>query len=118
MSLLVVFDTCTKPAYYGDVHDLLALPNEGVIRYDYRETHFTDDALQLVRSASNISVLLFYVQRADFVKGDDDPVGPIPLDDSIFVPTRWATVLARFPVEKSSGMRWAFDLKVGGRRAP
>ena len=30
----VIFDTCTHAAYYGDVHEVLALPAGAIVRYD------------------------------------------------------------------------------------
>jgi len=35
--LWAIFDTCTKPHYYQDVHNLLAAPQGWVLRYEYRK---------------------------------------------------------------------------------
>ncbi|ALL13186.1 hypothetical protein AQ619_07360 [Caulobacter henricii] len=95
MSTLVVFDTCTRPQYYADVHQLLALPAGTILRYDYQEKYFSPEALaylrQLTESDCPIDVVLFYGQFEDYVKGSADPKDRM-LDPatSVLIPTRFA----------------------------
>lgn len=100
MSLFVVFDTCTHASYYGDVHEVLALPQGAVIRYEYKRRLFKPDAAQEVeRLASKPSdlpmpVLLMYGEKNNFVQGSGDPPTMLTIADSVFVPTRSANLIA------------------------
>jgi hypothetical protein len=40
----IVFDTCTHARYYSDVHEVLAMPAGGIIRYEYKRSLFKPDA--------------------------------------------------------------------------
>jgi hypothetical protein len=97
MTALVVFDTCTKPNYYADVHQLLALPARSYLRYDYEEKLFTQEAFDVIRKASAaeqpIDVFLFYGQLRSYEKGQPDPEHSIlHPENSFFIPTRYAFV--------------------------
>jgi hypothetical protein len=100
MSFLVVFDTCTHASYYGDVHEVLALPQGAVIRYEYKRRLFKADAAQEVeRLASRPSdlpmpVLLMYGEKNNFVQGSGDPPTMLTTADSVFLPTRSANLIA------------------------
>lgn len=59
----VVFDTCTRPQYYEDVHNLLALPSGATIRYDYRQKYLSADAIVLSSGRQVVPVLLVYAQK-------------------------------------------------------
>ena len=43
-SFWVIFDTGTVPAYYQDVHNILAMPHETIVRYNYKEKYLCDVA--------------------------------------------------------------------------
>ncbi len=46
----VIFDTSTRPQYYQDVHNILALPEGFVYRYDYRTSQMSPSAVQAATS--------------------------------------------------------------------
>lgn len=100
--MLVIFDTCTKPDYYKDVHQVLASPAGAIIRYDYERKLWTDEAQsqaeRLLRSRESIPALLLYGQVRDYTKGAKDPSFMLTYDNAIFIPTRYATVV-NFGVE-------------------
>jgi hypothetical protein len=96
----VVFDTCTHARYYGDVHEVLALPEGSVIRYEYKRSLFKADAAnaldRLVDDPSKLPVdaLLMYGQKRDYKQGEPDPADMLCWNDSFFVPTRSARIVA------------------------
>jgi hypothetical protein len=100
MSLFVIFDTCTHASYYGDVHQVLALPEGAVIRYEYKRSLFKADAAlaidDLTRRPSQLPVpaLLMYGEKTRYVQGSGDPDGMLTPADSVFVPTRSALLVA------------------------
>src|SRR5271168_1601406 len=108
MSFLVVFDTCTHASYYGDVHEVLALPQGAVIRYEYKRRLFKPDAAQAVEGLAltprqlPMPVLLVYGEKNGFVQGSGDPVTMLTLADSVFVPTRSANLIA-VAIDKGAG---------------
>jgi hypothetical protein len=59
----VIFDTSTLRDYYQDVHNLLAMPEGFVIRYEYRTKYLSDEAIKLAESAGARPVLFLYTQR-------------------------------------------------------
>ena len=99
-SFFVVFDTCTHAAYYGDVHQVLALPEGAVIRYEYKRRLFKADAaaeidrLTTHSSELPLPVLLMYGEKHGFKHGDDDPADMLRVADSRFIPTRSAELVA------------------------
>jgi hypothetical protein len=100
LSFFVVFDTCTHARYYGDVHEVLALPQGAVIRYEYKRRLFKHDAAQEVEglalkpSELPMPVLLMYGEKNGFVQGSGDPTTMLTVADSVFVPTRSANLIA------------------------
>lgn len=107
---LVIFDTSTKAPYYKDVHNLLALPAGGILRYDYRRVLITADVLdELPIIKLPIPVLLAYAQSKTFKKGDDDPSPGTAITEMLWIPTRLATL-----VNVSFDEKVEFDLDVGG----
>ena len=100
MAFFVVFDTCTHARYYGDVHEVLALPQGAVIRYEYKRRLFKPDAakavegLALTPSQLPMPVLLMYGEKNGFVQGSGDPATMLTVADSVFVPTRSANLIA------------------------
>ena len=100
MPFFVVFDTCTHARYYGDVHEVLALPQGAVIRYEYKRRLFKPDAafavegLALTPSQLPVPVLLMYGEKSGFVQGSGDPATMLTVADSVFLPTRSANLIA------------------------
>lgn len=98
-TLFVVFDTCTQPEYYRDVHRLLSLPAGTVLRYDYKRYLFSREAsdyLSNVKQADMpLDVILFYGQRADYVRDTPPPQNSPMLSwaRDLFVPTRAARIV-------------------------
>jgi hypothetical protein len=100
MAFFIVFDTCTHASYYGDVHQVLALPEGAVIRYEYKRSLFKADAGSavddLARDPSSLPVpaLLMYGEKRGFVQGSPAPDTMLTRSDSLFVPTRSANLVA------------------------
>ena len=100
MPFFVVFDTCTHPRYYGDVHEVLSLPEGAAIRYEYKRRLLTEAAAReietLAQNPSYLSVdaLLLYGQKNHFSHGDAEPDSMLRQADSTFVPTRSAHLVA------------------------
>jgi hypothetical protein len=115
----VVFDTAARPdrpAYYRDVHDVLAYPVGGIVRYTYRDDYHSADArAQAVRAAENPDfgrdeVLVVYAQTRDYKTGNASP-GPNTPSDSMF----WvATRLGRMERIWRAGNNFDFDFTVKG----
>ena len=106
----VMFDTSTKPDYYLDVHNLLALPNGATIRYDYRENHIAASALVEARAQRKGIILLIYAQHAAFQKGGEDHKGVLPYDGALWI----ATQVASLSHIRNEGNRFYFDLELSG----
>ena len=68
----VIFDTCTRPEYYQDVHNILALPKNSIIRYNYNEKYLDKLAEQIVQNSNQFPehVLLVYGEFDDYKKGN------------------------------------------------
>lgn len=100
MSFFVVFDTSTHAAYYGDVHQVLALPEGAVIRYEYKRRLCQGDAARAIEALVQIPaqlpmpVLLMYGEKMGFAQGDKDPETMLSENDSVFIPTRSASLVA------------------------
>jgi hypothetical protein len=68
--LFVVFDTCTHARYYSDVHEVLAMPEGGIIRYEYKRSLCKPDAAAALDALCNspsalpVDMLLMYGQSA------------------------------------------------------
>jgi len=96
----VVFDTSTHARYYGDLHEVLALPEGAVIRYEYKRYLFKPNAAAaldaLVDDPSGLPVdaLLMYGQKRSYRQGEPDPKEMLRWGDSVFVPTRSARIVA------------------------
>jgi hypothetical protein len=118
----VVFDTSTHARYYGDVHEVLALPEGGMIRYEYKRHLFKPNAAAaldaLVDDPSRLPVeaLLMYGQKRSYRQGERDPTEMLRWDDSVFVPTRSARIVAvaREPGADARSDVLHFHLKMRG----
>lgn len=108
----VIFDTCTRPSYYLDVHNLLASPEGAVLRYEYRETWLADSAVAAATHPDQapLAILLVYAERRDFQRGDPDPDAGTPSTEMAWVGTRFGEMLA-IPTQ---GDKFFFDFKVLG----
>jgi hypothetical protein len=107
VTFFVVFDTSTHPRYYGDVHEVLSLPEGAVIRYEYKRKLFGAAAATeietLARNPSYLPTpaLLMYGEKRGFVHGAPDPTTMLRPADSVFIPTRSAHLVA-VSVEKAA----------------
>ena len=96
----IVFDTSTHARYYGDVHEVLALPAGAIVRYEYKRSLCKTTAAaaidRLVADPGQLPVpaLLMYGQKRDFQQGQADPAEMLRWQDSVFVPTRSARIVA------------------------
>ena len=110
----IIFDTCTRPEYYRDVHNLLALPYGSTISYDYRDKYLS---LTAKTAASNPEtapsrILLIYAQWNQYRRGGDNPPRSTPSSEMLWVPTRLAEMQLIPPPE--GGTNFFFDFKVLG----
>jgi hypothetical protein len=66
----IIFDTCTRPEYYQDVHNILALPKNSIVRYNYNIKYL--DSLSekyLENDEFPKKVLLMYGEFDGYQKG-------------------------------------------------
>jgi hypothetical protein len=122
-ALFIVFDTCTHPAYYGDLHELLALPPGAILRYEYKRYLFRADAatrleqfIKSERSDEHLDALLMYGQKKLYSKGEADPATMLTWNDSVFVPTRSAKIVnaACITAVNPSDDKFHFHLQLRG----
>ena len=98
-SLFVIFDTCTHAAYYGDVHEVLALPAGAIVRYEYKRYLFKPEAAATLDGFANAptglpaDTLLMYGEKRSYRKGAKDPQEMLRWKDSVFTPTRSARIV-------------------------
>src|SRR5689334_5840571 len=85
----VIFDTCTRPEYYQDVHNLLALPRDVLLRYEYRSKYLSPAAIQAATNPNTapLWVLLVYAQWALYKKDAPDPPPDTPDSQMLWIPT-------------------------------
>lgn len=107
----VIFDTCTVPDYYLDVHKLLAFPKDATIRYNYREKYLSPPA---VTASLNPAIapkfgLVLYAQRKGFRKGDGTPATGTIFPEMLWLPTRIVEMLC---IPARDGETFNYDLKV------
>lgn len=92
----VIFDTCTRPEYYQDVHNLLALPKGSIITYNYNKKYCDDLSLDYAKLGEYPkTVLLIYNQFEEYKRGETHEVfkGLIKAKGkSFYIPTRFATI--------------------------
>jgi len=68
----VIFDTCTRPEYYQDVHNILALPPKSIVRYNYNVKYLDNLSAKYADSAEfPKKVLLLYGEFNQYEKGTD-----------------------------------------------
>ena len=109
----VIFDTSTRPEYYRDVHNLLALPKGAVMRYEYRDKYLSERALRLAvdTAAAPTKVLLIYGQKPGFHRGDDNAKAKAPAKELEWVCTRFGTMRE---IPATNGANFFFDFSVEG----
>jgi hypothetical protein len=116
----VIFDTSTLPEYYNDVHNIIALPRDHVVTYDYSIKHVSSDAVGILRAFNSgnpkptIRVILAYVQAVAYKKGaGSDSSDPIP-EPTFATLTRLAKVIAVRETKNDDGARFYIDLQLQG----
>ena len=105
----IIFDTCTRPQYYQDVHNILALPEGSIYRYEYRVSHMSPLAIQAATSQMQGKALLVYAQANHYRKGDPSPATETPTEKILWVATRLAEVTL---IPSQEGETFYFDLKL------
>jgi hypothetical protein len=112
----VIFDTCTRPDYYADVHKLIALPPGWILRYDYRRKYLGQQAEEAIfgNAYQPNDALLIYAQSKSYSRGSEELSDQVP-DDMVFCPTRLAEIAL---IPTPDGERAYFDIKVGGYPSP
>jgi hypothetical protein len=118
----VVFDTCTHARYYSDVHEVLAMPEGGIIRYEYKRSLIKPDASAALEALCNnpsalpVDALLMYGQKRNYRQSEPDPTEMLRWRDSDFIPTRSALVVAvaRVPGAESASDVLHFHLQMKG----
>jgi hypothetical protein len=114
---LIIFDTCTLPEYYDDVHKILSLPRGHVVTYDYSAGNIEKEALTILNNVTGSKekrrVLLAYVQANEYKKGDANPEGILP-ENSFATLTRLAELIAVRPLTNNNKTRYYLDLHLLG----
>jgi hypothetical protein len=114
---LVIFDTCQRPEYYQDLHNLLALPAGTIVRYEYRSKYIADDALDLFEQGkvSGVDVLLAYAEYSGYSRGDGVTYAPKHDETKAIVSTRIAKVVSSQPLSGTQGnLKYTIDLELAG----
>ncbi len=107
----VIFDTCTIPEYYLDVHKLLAFPRDATLRYNYKEKYLSPSAVTASLNPSTAPKfgLLFYAQRNPFHRGDGTPATGTIFNEMLWIPTRIVEMLC---IPARDGETFNYDFKV------
>lgn len=93
----VLFDTAARsdrPVYYRDVHNVIAMPRNSVIRYTYREKYLSAEAVAWAVQAADghgqekRPVVAVYCQKPDYVRRSDSPQEDVSTDDLLWCATR------------------------------
>lgn len=71
----VIFDTSQHSKYFGDVHNLLALPAGATLKYDYNEAQFTSNALARVEVPGAPALFVYSQYDAAYTRsnGQSEP---------------------------------------------
>lgn len=120
----VIFDTCTKPEYYRDLHTVLSAPADTIVRYSYRRKYLSKDADKLAsdwrdpsppwymrRPATEYpqTVLLIYGQIQGFKHDADFDAAVDSGKPKIWIPTRFGDLVN---VEQARD-EFYFDIRLG-----
>jgi hypothetical protein len=115
---LIIFDTCTLPEYYNDVHKILSFPRGHVVTYDYSASHIDAEALAmlkpLVGSREKRRVLLAYMQANEYKKGDPSPDAEVLPENAFATLTRLAELVAVRELTNNNKTRYYLDLRLLG----
>jgi hypothetical protein len=111
----VIFDTCTRPEYYQDVHNLVALPSGASIRYEYRDKYLSKAAIDALGNDqwTPQPVLLVYGQWNNYQRGGNRP-HPTPAQEMVWLSTR----IGEMQLIVREGDNFFFDIKVGDYPRP
>jgi len=85
----VIFDTSQYPAYYRDVHDLIAAPKGYVLRYQYRDALLAESAWEHVQANRELPILFLYAQKSSEYRREETK--SLPSNDNaptLFILTR------------------------------
>jgi hypothetical protein len=110
-SYWVIFDTCARPAYYLDVHNILALPRGYIYRYNYKKSQISDAAWTHATKFAEapVRILLVYCQYVGHRQGNDLSI--VPKDcEKIWIGTRLGK-LAHIQIDGDSAY---FDMELEG----
>jgi hypothetical protein len=109
-SAWLIFDTCTRPAYYQDLHNILAAPSGHVLRYEYKEKYLTPEVRATLSAGRPLpkSVLFAYVQPRDFTRGSAVAVNLPAFEDGLWLATRLGEIVN---VVREAD-RYFFDLSI------
>tara|TARA_R110002050_G_scaffold99127_1_gene205679 strand:+ start:4257 stop:5438 length:1182 start_codon:yes stop_codon:yes gene_type:complete len=67
----IIFDTGTRPEYYQDVHNILALPSRSVVRYNYNKKYIDDQSLEYIDAGKYPeNVILMYTEFKNYKRED------------------------------------------------
>jgi hypothetical protein len=96
MGFVVIWDTCTKPDYYNDLHKVITLPKGMVVRYDYTKKYFDEKSLIQFESLpagkiKKIPVIHFYGEIASYSKFQENIPDKAMIEH--WVPFRLSTVV-------------------------
>jgi hypothetical protein len=109
----ILFDTATRPEYYGDVHEVIALPAGALITYQYRKHRLTEAAIAAAEGRWRTmprDVLVIYGQDVDFVRGGAEPGDPPSTEQMRWQGLRCARLVACW----IDGEHYNFQFKVTG----
>jgi hypothetical protein len=107
----IVFDTSQYMDYYKDVHNLLAQPSGSSLRYDYKLSLLSEDAIKRVKGNVKAPVLLVYTQKdGEYTRTERVSVAPQEELPCLYVSTRLATMLN----VTQDGDSFYFDLHLQG----
>jgi hypothetical protein len=118
MSFVIIWDTCTKPEYYKDLHDVLAAPEEMIIRYDYSSKYFDSKSRYLFqqlkeKKIKKIDVLHCYGEQKGFSKNTPAPNSNDEVD--VFIPFRLSEVISCDEIENEddpTDSKMVYDCKL------
>jgi len=112
----VIFDTCPRPEYYLDVHNILAAPPGWVLRYEYRDKYVAPAALQVMNADDDLPdrILFGYTQPLTYARGGGALKETPGFDAMMWVPTRLGRMLNI--VERAG--QFFFDFEVLGYPMP
>jgi len=104
----IVFDTSEYGKYYGDVHNIIALPPGATYRYDYGVRQITQGALGRVADPKARALFVYTQCQIDYARkdGKSTPTATVPGISYI------ATRLGRMHNVTQEGERYHFDFTV------